>query len=169
MVLRIYPQDQENHQNLTIYQPSQTSESGALFMQWLLSIARLKTLSSTPFLTYAYLVLQSFLPIYTDSCFGKKYFAITPLLHSHRWWGITALQQVCINWAFPLISMITPSCREVSEPSAAAMTEVEAESESSVAQQPLTGTEPEKDDGRLEEEVRLLRGWGFLGLCSVSL
>lgn len=57
MVLRIYPQDQENHQNLTIYQSSQTSESGALFMQRLLSIATLRTLSSTPFLTCTYLVL----------------------------------------------------------------------------------------------------------------
>lgn len=46
MVLRIYPQDQENHQNLTIYQSSQTSESGALFMQRLFSIATLKTLLS---------------------------------------------------------------------------------------------------------------------------
>lgn len=55
--------------------------------------------------------------------------------------------------------MISSSCREVSEPSAAAVTEMEAESESSVAQQPSSGTEPEKSDGRTEE-VRSLRGWG---------
>lgn len=69
---------------------------------------------------------------------------------------------------FLLILMISSSCREVSEPSAAAVTEVEAESESPMAQQPPSGTEPEKSEGHLEE-VRSLRGWGCSDLCSLPL
>ncbi|XP_030285976.1 apoptotic chromatin condensation inducer 1b [Sparus aurata] len=45
------------------------------------------------------------------------------------------------------------SKREVSEPSAAAVTEVEPESESSMAQQPPSGAEPENSEGRLEEST----------------
>ncbi|XP_070711265.1 apoptotic chromatin condensation inducer 1b isoform X2 [Pempheris klunzingeri] len=45
------------------------------------------------------------------------------------------------------------SKREVSEPSAAAVTEVEPEAESSVAQQPPSGAEPENSEGRLEEST----------------
>ncbi|XP_074480482.1 apoptotic chromatin condensation inducer 1b isoform X1 [Sebastes fasciatus] len=45
------------------------------------------------------------------------------------------------------------SKREVSEPSAAAVTEVEPDSESSVAQQPPSGAEPENSEGRLEEST----------------
>ena len=62
---------------------------------------------------------------------------------------------------------VSSSCREVSEPSAAAVTEVEPDSESSMAQQPASGAEPENSENRLEE-VRSLRGWGHPGLCSVS-
>uniref|UniRef100_UPI0037E86825 apoptotic chromatin condensation inducer 1b isoform X2 n=1 Tax=Semicossyphus pulcher TaxID=241346 RepID=UPI0037E86825 len=43
--------------------------------------------------------------------------------------------------------------KEVSEPSAAAVTEVEPDSESSVAQQPPSGAEPENSEGRLEEST----------------
>nr|XP_046237475.1 apoptotic chromatin condensation inducer 1b isoform X2 [Scatophagus argus] len=43
--------------------------------------------------------------------------------------------------------------REVSEPSAAAVTEVEADSESTMAQQPPSGAEPENSEGRLEEST----------------
>jgi len=43
--------------------------------------------------------------------------------------------------------------REVSEPSAAAVTEVEPDSESSMAQQPASGAEPDNNDGRLEEST----------------
>ncbi|XP_029310815.1 LOW QUALITY PROTEIN: apoptotic chromatin condensation inducer 1b [Cottoperca gobio] len=43
--------------------------------------------------------------------------------------------------------------REVSEPSAAAVTEVEPDSESSMAQQPPSGAEPENSEGRLEEST----------------
>ncbi|CAJ1086030.1 apoptotic chromatin condensation inducer 1b isoform X2 [Xyrichtys novacula] len=46
-----------------------------------------------------------------------------------------------------------PSKREVSEPSAAAVTEVEPDSESSMAQQPPSGAEPENSEGRLEEST----------------
>ncbi|XP_074555237.1 apoptotic chromatin condensation inducer 1b isoform X2 [Halichoeres trimaculatus] len=46
-----------------------------------------------------------------------------------------------------------PSKREVSEPSAAAVTEVEPDSESSVAQQPPSGAEPENSEGQLEEST----------------
>ncbi|XP_026209259.1 apoptotic chromatin condensation inducer 1b isoform X2 [Anabas testudineus] len=42
---------------------------------------------------------------------------------------------------------------EVSEPSAAAVTEVEPDSESSMAQQPSSGAEPENSDDRLEEST----------------
>ncbi|XP_034712463.1 apoptotic chromatin condensation inducer 1b isoform X7 [Etheostoma cragini] len=45
------------------------------------------------------------------------------------------------------------SKREVSEPSAAAVTEVEPESESSMAQQPPSGAEPENSEGPLEEST----------------
>ncbi|XP_041821714.1 apoptotic chromatin condensation inducer 1b isoform X2 [Chelmon rostratus] len=45
------------------------------------------------------------------------------------------------------------SKREVSEPSAAAVTEVEPDSESSMAQQPPSGAEPENSEGRLEEST----------------
>ncbi|KAM9335828.1 apoptotic chromatin condensation inducer 1b isoform 2-T2 [Symphorus nematophorus] len=45
------------------------------------------------------------------------------------------------------------SKREVSEPSAAAVTDVEPDSESSVAQQPPSGAEPENSEGRLEEST----------------
>lgn len=56
----------------------------------------------------------------------------------------------------------------MSEPSAAAVTEVEAESESPEAQQPPPGAEPEKSEGHLEE-VWSLRGWGVPGsLLSLS-
>lgn len=65
---------------------------------------------------------------------------------------------------FPPHPNLSSSCREVSEPSAAAVTEVEPDSESSVAQQPPAGAEPENSEGRLEE-VRSLIGWGCLGLC----
>ncbi|TNN71981.1 Apoptotic chromatin condensation inducer in the nucleus [Liparis tanakae] len=44
-----------------------------------------------------------------------------------------------------------PSKREVSEPSAAAVTEAEPELESSAAQQPPSGAEPDNSEGRLEE------------------
>ncbi|KAM7377221.1 hypothetical protein PAMA_013821 [Pampus argenteus] len=43
--------------------------------------------------------------------------------------------------------------REVSEPSAAAVTEVEPDSESSMAQQPATEAEPDNSEGRLEEST----------------
>ncbi|XP_068444561.1 apoptotic chromatin condensation inducer 1b isoform X3 [Clinocottus analis] len=43
--------------------------------------------------------------------------------------------------------------REVSEPSAAAVTEAEPDSESSNAQQPPSGAEPENSEGRLEEST----------------
>ncbi|XP_067436450.1 apoptotic chromatin condensation inducer 1b [Thunnus thynnus] len=43
--------------------------------------------------------------------------------------------------------------REVSEPSAAAVTEVEPDQESSMAQQPASGAEPDNNDGRLEEST----------------
>ncbi|XP_076016606.1 apoptotic chromatin condensation inducer 1b isoform X2 [Genypterus blacodes] len=43
--------------------------------------------------------------------------------------------------------------REVSEPSAAAVTEVEPDSESTMAQQPASGAEPENSEGRLEEST----------------
>uniref|UniRef100_A0A4W6BII7 Apoptotic chromatin condensation inducer 1b n=1 Tax=Lates calcarifer TaxID=8187 RepID=A0A4W6BII7_LATCA len=45
------------------------------------------------------------------------------------------------------------SKREVSEPSAAAVTEVEPDSESSMAQQPASGAEPENNENRLEEST----------------
>ncbi|XP_068584349.1 apoptotic chromatin condensation inducer 1b isoform X6 [Cebidichthys violaceus] len=45
------------------------------------------------------------------------------------------------------------SKREVSEPSAAAVTEAEPDSESSSAQQPPSGAEPENSEGRLEEST----------------
>ncbi|XP_029382015.1 apoptotic chromatin condensation inducer 1b isoform X2 [Echeneis naucrates] len=45
------------------------------------------------------------------------------------------------------------SNREVSEPSAAAVTEVEPDSESSMAQQPASGAEPENNENRLEEST----------------
>ncbi|XP_059211208.1 apoptotic chromatin condensation inducer 1b isoform X2 [Centropristis striata] len=45
------------------------------------------------------------------------------------------------------------SKREVSEPSAAAVTEVEPDSEGSMAQQPPSGAEPENSEGRLEEST----------------
>ncbi|KAM6959564.1 apoptotic chromatin condensation inducer 1b isoform 3-T3 [Tautogolabrus adspersus] len=45
------------------------------------------------------------------------------------------------------------SNREVAEPSAAAVTEVQADSESSVAQQPPAGAEPENSEGLLEEST----------------
>ncbi|XP_051800066.1 apoptotic chromatin condensation inducer 1b isoform X2 [Acanthochromis polyacanthus] len=45
------------------------------------------------------------------------------------------------------------SKREVSEPSAAAVTEVEPDSESSMAEQPASGAEPENSEGRLEEST----------------
>ncbi|XP_076581616.1 apoptotic chromatin condensation inducer 1b isoform X2 [Chaetodon auriga] len=45
------------------------------------------------------------------------------------------------------------SKREVSEPSAAAVTEVEPDSESSMAQQPPSGAEPENSEGHLEEST----------------
>ncbi|XP_034412493.1 apoptotic chromatin condensation inducer 1b isoform X3 [Cyclopterus lumpus] len=45
------------------------------------------------------------------------------------------------------------SKREVSEPSAAAVTEAEPDSESSSAQQPPAGAEPENSEGRLEEST----------------
>ncbi|XP_024143722.1 apoptotic chromatin condensation inducer 1b [Oryzias melastigma] len=44
-----------------------------------------------------------------------------------------------------------PPKREVSEPSTAAITEVEPDSESSTAQQPASGAEPESNESRLEE------------------
>ncbi|MEQ2177337.1 hypothetical protein GOODEAATRI_002482, partial [Goodea atripinnis] len=56
---------------------------------------------------------------------------------------------------------------EVSEPSTAAVTEVEPDSESSMAQQPASGAEPESSESRMEE-VRSLGGCGRLGLDSVS-
>lgn len=77
---------------------------------------------------------------------------LLPILHSH----------------LPHSPMWIGSCREVSEPSAAAVTEVEAESESPEAQQPPPGAEPEKSEGHLEE-VWSLRGWGVPGsLLSLS-
>nr|XP_024662003.1 apoptotic chromatin condensation inducer in the nucleus isoform X1 [Maylandia zebra] len=45
------------------------------------------------------------------------------------------------------------SKREVSEPSAAAVTEVEPDSESSMDQQPASGAEPENSEGRHEEST----------------
>ncbi|XP_019964037.2 apoptotic chromatin condensation inducer 1b [Paralichthys olivaceus] len=45
------------------------------------------------------------------------------------------------------------SKREVSEPSAAAVTEVEPDSESSMADQPASGAEPESNENRLEEST----------------
>ncbi|XP_027134969.1 apoptotic chromatin condensation inducer 1b [Larimichthys crocea] len=45
------------------------------------------------------------------------------------------------------------SKREVSEPSAATVTEVEPDSESSMAQQPPSGAEPDNNEGRLEEST----------------
>ncbi|TMS02048.1 Apoptotic chromatin condensation inducer in the nucleus [Larimichthys crocea] len=45
------------------------------------------------------------------------------------------------------------SKREVSEPSAATVTEVEPDSESSMAQQPPSGAEPDTNEGRLEEST----------------
>ncbi|XP_023124400.2 apoptotic chromatin condensation inducer 1b isoform X2 [Amphiprion ocellaris] len=45
------------------------------------------------------------------------------------------------------------SKREVSEPSAAAVTEVEPDSESSMAEQPASGAEPENSEVRLEEST----------------
>ncbi|XP_035005246.2 apoptotic chromatin condensation inducer 1b [Hippoglossus stenolepis] len=45
------------------------------------------------------------------------------------------------------------SKREVSEPSAAAVTEVEPDSESSMADQPASGAEPESSENRLEEST----------------
>lgn len=71
------------------------------------------------------------------------------------------------NLNHPLTSTNSSSSREVSEPSATAVTEVEAEAESPLSQQPPSGTDPEKSEGHLEE-VRSLRGWGCLGLCAVS-
>ncbi|RVE60417.1 hypothetical protein OJAV_G00180960 [Oryzias javanicus] len=44
-----------------------------------------------------------------------------------------------------------PPKREVSEPSTAAITEVEPDSESSTAEQPASGAEPESNESRLEE------------------
>uniref|UniRef100_UPI003AAFB21E apoptotic chromatin condensation inducer 1b isoform X3 n=1 Tax=Centroberyx gerrardi TaxID=166262 RepID=UPI003AAFB21E len=46
-----------------------------------------------------------------------------------------------------------PTKREVSEPSAAAVTEVDPDSESSMAQQPASEAEPENSEGRLEEST----------------
>ncbi|KAM4612223.1 apoptotic chromatin condensation inducer 1b isoform 2-T2 [Polymixia lowei] len=46
-----------------------------------------------------------------------------------------------------------PTKREVSEPSAAAVTEVDQDSESSLAQQPASEAEPENSEGRLEEST----------------
>lgn len=51
----------------------------------------------------------------------------------------------------------------MSEPSAAAVTEVEPDSESSMDQQPASGAEPENSEGR-HEEVRSLGGCRSLGL-----
>ncbi|XP_047242710.1 apoptotic chromatin condensation inducer 1b [Girardinichthys multiradiatus] len=45
------------------------------------------------------------------------------------------------------------SKREVSEPSTAAVTEVEPDSESSMAQQPASGAEPESSESRMEEST----------------
>ncbi|KAM4564744.1 apoptotic chromatin condensation inducer 1b [Fundulus diaphanus] len=45
------------------------------------------------------------------------------------------------------------SKREVSEPSTAAVTEVEADSESPMAQQPASGAEPESSESRMEEST----------------
>lgn len=69
--------------------------------------------------------------------------------------------------SLPRPFLLTPPvvpCREVSEPSTAAVTEVEPDPESSMAQQPDSGAEPENSEGRMEE-VRSLRGWG----CPVLL
>lgn len=49
------------------------------------------------------------------------------------------------------------SHREVSEPSAAAVTEEEPDSESAMALPPASGAEPENSEGPVEE-VRSLRG-----------
>lgn len=60
-------------------------------------------------------------------------------------------------------TLLFSSCREVSEPSAAAVTEVEPDSESSMDQQPASGAEPENSEGR-HDEVRSLGGCRSLGL-----
>lgn len=52
---------------------------------------------------------------------------------------------------------LSSSFREVSEPSTAAITEVEPDSESPTPQQPASGAEPESNESRLEE-VRSLKG-----------
>lgn len=49
----------------------------------------------------------------------------------------------------------------MSEPSTAAVTEVEPDSESSMAQQPASGAEPESSESRTEEVRSLGRLWVF--------
>lgn len=58
--------------------------------------------------------------------------------------------------------------REVSEPSAAAVTEEEPDSESSMALPAASGAEPENSEVPVEE-VSSLSGWGCAGIASVSL
>ncbi|XP_071374366.1 apoptotic chromatin condensation inducer 1b [Centroberyx affinis] len=53
----------------------------------------------------------------------------------------------------PLTPNFSSPFREVSEPSAAAVTEVDPDSESSMAQQPASEAEPENSEGRLEEST----------------
>lgn len=64
---------------------------------------------------------------------------------------------------------VCSSPREVS-PSAPTVTEMEAESESSVVSQPPPGTEPENREGSTDE-VRSPKGWGggqFFALCQTN-